>query len=280
MIYEKIKTSHGFSLIEVLISLVLFVALSISMMDVLNQTTRSEKQMEKLIQANRIIQNVTYAVKKDLQTMTYIPTTYIANLSYEHYFLNLRGQYQADYYEDYFPENNKPFIRNESFPKMGFTGDENSFYFTSPLSTDSRFSTVRVAYVIEPCPDQGRLQCLMRKTAPHSQTLSSERNSEFEKKQVLVENVKKFQVEYFNQGEWISEFKEPIRKGLIFPLPPPSALRLIIKMEKNNIDFYIPLHSTLLSNKITAPKTFVAIPDQTRPDSSANQSDSQTGEPQ
>ncbi len=248
------KSSKGFSLIEVLISLVLFTSLSLSMMNVFNQTIRSEKQIEKFIRSNRAIQNITSAIKKDLQTIIYILPSNILQRSYQHYKLSLQDSYEGDYMTDYFPENNKPFIRKSVYPKMGFEGDENSFYFTSPLSTDAAFSTVRVAYVIEPCPNEGTIRCLMRKTAPLDQKLSSEwNNSEFEKKQVLLKNVETFQIEYFNQEEWLSEFRIPIRRGLFFPLPLPSALRIVVKFEDQNMDFYVPFYSTLLSNKITSP---------------------------
>ena len=257
--YVKIKT-RGFSLIEVLISLVLFTSLSLSMMNVLNQVTRSEKQMEKLIRESRMVQNLTHAIKKDLQSIIYILPRDIPDLSYSHYFLHLKDTYQADYYENYFPIENQEFIRHPAIPapKVGFIGDEESFYFTSPFSTDSNFSTLQVGYVVEPCPNQGRTQCLIRKTTTMDQDLSFDWwNDKFEKRQVLIENIQNFQVQYFFKEEWKSEFKIPYSKGLVFPLPLPIALRVIIeRKEKDDIDFYVPFHSTLLSNKITRPKMF------------------------
>ena len=62
------KHSKGFSLVEILISLILFTALSLSMMNVFKQTTRAQDQMEKLIKKRRVLTNISYAVRKDLQT--------------------------------------------------------------------------------------------------------------------------------------------------------------------------------------------------------------------
>ena len=240
----------GFSLIEVLISLVIFTSLSLSMMNVFRQTTRSEQQVEKVIQSSRTIRNVTSAIKNDLQTIIYIPPYSIWQESYWHYQMHLKDKYESDYMEDYFPENNKLFFQEFIPPKMGFKGEKNIFYFTSPYSTDSSFSTVRVSYRIESCEKE--LLCLIRRTTPLKQNLSSEWDDEFEQ-QVLIKDIKEFQVEYFFEDEWKDDFEPPQREGLFFPLPLPLALRIQVKFQNHNMDFYVPFYSSLTSKEMLSP---------------------------
>ena len=245
--------TKGFSLIEVLISLVIFTSLSLSMMNVFRQTTRSERQIEKVIRSRRVVRNVTSAIKNDLQTIIYLPPYSIWQESYRHYQLYLNSQYESDYITDYFPEENKLFFQEFISPRMGFEGTESAFYFTSPFSTDPSFSTVRVTYLIDRCE---KVLCLIRKTTPLKQNLSEGWDLEFEE-QVLIKDIKTFKVEYFVNDEWSDEFKPRNRKGLFFPLPLPSALRIKVEFQNKNMDFYVPFYSFLTSRKIITPSTLM-----------------------
>ncbi len=256
-----LKRSKGFSLIEILISLVLFASLSLSMMNVLKQTTKAQNQIERLIKQNRILANTSYAIRKDLQNPLMIQTDspHQAYYAYWNYLRDPKwnnGKIESDFITDYL-EDDGYYKRNIIFPFTGFKGEKQSFYFTN---TRPRLKT---AYVLEDCP-ASNAQCLFRKTAPiDNRDLDEFPESETEKTS-LLEGVVQLEIQYLHakNKEWTHTFqmKHPAN-FYTFPLTFPLAVKMEIELENSEpFTLSIPIYPSLLSHKIHNPKRIADPP--------------------
>lgn len=248
------KNSKGFSLIEILISLILFTALSLSMMNVFKQTTRAQDQMEKLIKKNRIITNISYAIRKDLQTPMVVATdsSHQAYFTYWNYLRDPKrnnGKVESDYITDYLDDEGY-YSRNFMFPFAGFKGDEQSFYFTNA------HPRLKVGYVIENCPSSNS-SCLIRKTAPIDDRALDEFPDSETQSTVLLEEVNELTLQYLNarNKEWTNTFNIEYPANFYnFPLTFPLAVKMDIELENSDpLSLSIPIYPSILSHKIHSP---------------------------
>ena len=249
-----LKNSKGFSLIEILISLILFTALSLSMMNVFKQTTRAQDQMEKLIKKNRIATNISYAIRKDLQTPMMV-TANSSHQAYQTYWNYLRdpkrnnGNVESDYITNHLNDEGY-YDRNFIFPFAGFKGDEQSFYFTNA------HPRLKVGYVLENCPSSND-RCLIRKTAPiDDKTLDEFPESETQSTS-LVEGVSELNIQYLHarNQEWTGTFNIEYPTNFYnFPLTFPLAVKMDIELENSDpLSLSIPIYPSILSHKIHSP---------------------------
>lgn len=255
-----IKHSKGFSLVEILISLILFTALSLSMMNVFKQTTRAQDQMEKIIKKRRVLTNISYAVRKDLQTplMTAIDHSRIAYQVYWNYLRDPQwnnGQVESDYITNYLDDEGY-YDRNFIFPVAGFMGKEQSFYFTNAQPR------LKTAYLLEDCPPPSSSRCLFRKTAPIDDRALDDFPKEDSQSTSLLEGVLELNIQYLNarNKEWTRTFTmESPTNFYSFPLTFPLAVKMEVKLENSEpLSLSIPIYPSILSHKIHYPKKITA----------------------
>lgn len=251
-----LKNSKGFSLIEILISLVLFTSLSLSMMNILKQTSKAQDQMEKLIKKSRILTNISYAIRKDLQNplMVSSDSSYQAYQTYGHYLRDMKwnkGKVEIDYITDYLDDEGY-YDRSFFFPFSGFAGNTQSFYFTNahPL--------LKVSYALEDCPTASNSRCLIRKTAPVDNRSLDEFPESDTKSTSLLEGVTELKIQYLNarSKEWADTFKQELPNNFYsFPLTFPLAVKIDIQLENEEpLSLSIPIYPSILSHKIHSPK--------------------------
>ena len=247
------KHSKGFSLIEILISLILFTALSLSMMNVFKQTTRAQDQMEKLIKKSRRLANISYAIRKDLQTPLMAPAN-TSHQAYQIYWSYLRdatwnnGKVESNYITNYLDDEGY-YDRRFIFPFTGFLGKEKSFYFTNAQPR------LKTAYVLEDCPPPSSLQCLFRKTAPLDNKSLDEFPESDTKSTSLLEGVTALEIQYLKNKEWIPTFQSETPSNFYsFPLTFPLAVKINIELENaETLSLSIPIYPSILSHKIYLP---------------------------
>ena len=242
---KKITHSKGFSLIEVIISLAIFSVLAIYMMNAIKQTQRSEKQITQIIKKRRVLKNISYALRQDIQTLLSVSTN-IQYLSYKYYKLHTASEFQSDYLDS--RPDISDYIQNKiNFPTAGFVGEEQAFYLTSSLN-EKPFQ-LKTGYLLEDCPSGS---CLVRKTALQDNRDLSSFDPDSEEKQTLIEGVKLFSLSYFDGEDWKSEFTPPPLKGVYFPLPLPLAVKIKIEFQNSNepLSLSIPFYQALFSQKI------------------------------
>lgn len=246
----KLKINKGFTLIEILISLFLFSVLSIFMMNAVDQTTKSQEQIEKIIKKNRIVQNASYVIRKDLQ-MAY------STLNVKNWMRNRYKGYLEKYGSQHpINQNDEIYFEKYDFDETGLIGEENSFFFTSSSQNlDShRPPIVKIGYALESCPAKESEQCLLRKTSLLKGLTINSLDQESLNQTVLFKNVKSLKISYWNfrDKEWKTSFTPYILKGIYFPHPFPIALKF--DLEFNNIDrpisMIIPIHLSFLSQNI------------------------------
>jgi len=269
------NNSKGFSLIEILISLILFTALSLSMMNVLKQTTRAQNQMEKLIKKNRIRANISYAIRKDLQTPMMAPadSSYLAYQTYWNYLRDPNRnnkKMESDYITDYLNDEGY-YDRGFIFPSAGFIGSKQSFYFTSA------HPRLKVGYALENCPSSNS-RCLVRKTAPIDNKDIDEFPESDTRSTPLLEGVDELDIQYLNarNREWTDTFniERPIN-FYSFPLTFPLAVKMDITLENSDpLSLSIPIYPSILSHKIHIPTKVPEMPT-TRPQQSGQNQRSQ-----
>lgn len=260
-----LNNSKGFSLIEILISLVLFTALSLSMMNVLKQTTRAQDQMEKLIKKNRIRTNISYAIRKDLQTPMMVPTdsSYQAYQTFWHYLRDPNrnnGKVESDYITSHLNHEGY-YNRNFIFPVAGFIGNEQSFYFTNA------HPRLKVGYALENCPSSNS-RCLIRKTAPIDDKALDEFPESDTQSTPLLEGVDELDIQYLNarNREWTETFNiERPTNFYSFPLTFPLAVKMDITLENSDpLSLSIPIYPSILSHKIHTPTKVPKMPETTQ----------------
>lgn len=275
-----LKNSKGFSLIEILISLILFTALSLSMMNVFKQTTRAQDQMEKLIKKNRIITNISYAIRKDLQTPMVVAadSSHQAYLTYWNYLRDPKrnnGKVESDYITNHLEDGNY-YSRNFIFPFAGFKGDEQSFYFTNA------HPRLKVGYVIENCPSSNS-SCLIRKTVPIDDRALDEFPDSETQSTVLLEEVSELTLQYLNarNKEWTNTFNIEYPTNFYnFPLTFPLAVKMDIELENSDpLSLSIPIYPSILSHKIHSPTKIPELP-KTQSESSSDSNRRKPPKPQ
>lgn len=248
--------SKGFSLIEILISLILFTTLSLSMMNIFKQTTKAQDQMEKWIKKRRVVTNISYAIRKDLQTplMTSGDNSHTAYQVYWSYLRDPKwnnGKVESDYITDYLDDEGY-YDRNFIFPMAGFMGKEQSFYFTKA------HPRLKTAYLLDNCPPPSSSRCLFRKTAPVDDRALDEFPVEDTQSTALLEGVTQMDIQYLQarNKEWVSTFtSERPTNFYSFPLTFPLAVKMEIELENSEpLSLSIPIYPSILSHKIHQPK--------------------------
>ena len=249
------KHSRGFSLIEILISLILFTTLSLSMMNIFKQTTKAQDQMEKLIKKRRILTNISYAIRKDLQNPL-MTTTDNSYLAYHVYWSYLRdpqwnnGKVESDYITHYLDDEGY-YDKTSIFPVTGFTGREQNFYFTNAQSYS------KTAYILEDCPPPSADRCLFRKTAPIDDKNLDDFPEKDSQSTSLLEGVNELSIQYLNakNKEWTSTFQSEYPTNFYsFPLTFPLAIKMEIELENSEpLSLSIPIYPSILSHKIHSP---------------------------
>ena len=228
--------------------------LSLSMMNILKQTTRAQDQVEKLIKKNRILTNISYAIRKDLQTPLMVPTnsSHQAYQSYWHYLRDVKwnGKVESDYITDYLDDEGY-YDRSFIFPLAGFIGEEQSFYFTNA------HPRLKVSYALEDCPAPSNSRCLFRKTAPIDDRSLDEFPESDTQSTSLLEGVTQLEIQYLNakNKEWASTFKTEYPTNFYsFPLTFPLAVKMDIELENSEpLSLSIPIYPSILSHKIYYP---------------------------
>ncbi len=238
------------------------------MMNILKQTTRAQDQVERLIKKNRVLTNISYAIRKDLQTPLMVPTdsSYQAYQTYWNYLRDTKwnnGKMESDYITNYLDDGgyyNSSFI----FPFAGFVGEEQSFYFTNA------HPRLKVAYVLEDCPGPSNAQCLLRKTAPMDDRALDEFPESDTKSTSLLEGITQLEIQYLNakNKEWANTFKlEPPTNFYNFPLTFPLAVKMEIELENSEpLSLSIPIYPSILSHKIYNPQKVSDPPRQKKPE--------------
>ena len=246
----------GFTLIEVLISLVLFVSISLSLMNVINQTTRSQDQVEKWIKKNRIMKNVSSMIQKDIQNVIRVRNT--AHWTFDSYIGYLKENGHDDFFQNHLTSEDQIFLYSQPFPFTGLAGKAQELYMT--LSTNGT-NIVKTAYMLETCKNKKNpsieSQCLVRKTSSLLQNHElMELDPESIQVQNLIENIENFHLEYFDPDskEWIDVFlpPPPPQRRTYFPMALPLAIKMKIttSSDQNSLEMNIPIYQSILSDKI------------------------------
>ena len=249
-------SQKGFTLIEVLISLVLFVSISLSLMNVINQTIRAQDQVSQWIKKSRIMKNVSYMIQKDIQNV--IRTRNTAHWAFDSYIGYLKENGYDDFIQTYLSAEDQNFLYSQSFPFTGLAGKTQELYMT--LSTNGT-NIVKVAYMMEACKNKKELsiesQCLVRKTSSLLQNHElTDLDSDSTQVQNLIENIESFHLEYFDPDskEWTTEFlpPSPSQQTTYIPMTLPLAIKMKITKpsDQNSLEMNIPIYQSILSDKI------------------------------
>ena len=251
----------GFTLVEVLISLFLFVIISLSMMQAFNQTTRDQKQIDRIIKENRKLHNTFYAIRKDLQRAWGAPN--MSNWMYRAYKQHLDHFEESSYFTSELPDEDRIYFTEQHFEKTGFIGKEESFFFTN-LTTGVKENppVMKTAYTLEDCPlneDPSTLsKCLVRTTSFLLGGDIDDLHEESKNETKLLGNIQTMKVSYFHfqDNEWKNEFYPTLLKGMFFPHPFPPAVKIDFEFEQNGSrSLVIPIDVSLLSQRIFHEET-------------------------
>ena len=249
-------SKKGFTLIEVLISLVLFVFISLSLMNVINQTTRSQDQVNKWIKKNRVIKNVSYMIQKDIQNV--IRTRNTAHWAFDSYIGYLKENGYDNFLQTHLNAEDQTFLYSQPFPLTGLTGKAQELYLTLYKNgTD----IVKTVYMVETCKNKKKpsieSQCLVRKTSSLLQNHElMDIDPESTQVQNLIENIESLHLEYFDPDsrEWIDVFlpPSPPQRKIYFPIALPLAIKMKIttSSSQNSIEMNIPIYQSILSEKM------------------------------
>ena len=258
------RLKKGFSLIEVLISVFLFSVISISIMRVVDQTTKSQKKVENIIKKGRILNNISYLIVKDLQ-MSWAAIN-VKNWIRYNYKQGLTAKGEADYLSSVMDQEDLVYLERYDFNKSGLVGTEDSFFFTSASQNGhGQTPIIKIGYVVEACEADGKAsKCLMRKTSlVRGQELDSFHKESLKEIQIL-DHIKDIKISYWNSvnQEWTHTFAPFLLRGIFFPHPFPMAIKMNIEFDnaEDPIDLSIPIPLSFFSfqilneSKITAFK--------------------------
>lgn len=262
------NSKKAFTLIEVLISLALFASLSISLTQVINQTTRSQKQIENIVKKNRLIKNTSYLIQKDIKNS--LRTTNTFHWAYDSYARCLMNQFGSlDLLQDYMSSEDQSFFQSsQAFPLMQMEG-ESDFLFFAQVSPQGVLQ--KIEYILEDCvnEEEENVSCLVRKTSEIIDDI--DRTSEETLKTVpLVKNVDELIFSYydFETKDWKDRLevqtKNPfairtLEHSRYFPFSLPFAIKVELKIDDSDLRINIPIESAFLSEKIKMEDTFKPI---------------------
>ena len=250
---QCLKFKRGLTLIEILISLVLFVFISLSMTNIISQTSTAQIQFDRLIEKKRILSNVSQVIRKDLSnSYSWRGPQNFMRSAYREY---LAVNNMSDYISSYLPLQDRIYFEIlHTAPKTGLYGESDHFYLTSASSFENDGpSVLKIGYFLEDCPaEEASSRCLVRKSSfPAVEGGINSFNNDTLKTTPLLQNIKSFTVSYWNpkNEEWQESFTPPLATG--FGLPPlfPPALKLIIEFEELD---------SLLTLLITVPRAFLS----------------------
>lgn len=274
---KNLKLHRGFTLIEVMISLVLFVSISLSLMNVIDQTTQAQKNIERWIQKKRRLNNVSYILQKDIQTA--VQAVSVAYWAYDSYVGYSKERGTEDFLQNYLGSEDQNFLYSRPFPETGLLGNTDEMYLSGSSKEETR-SLFKISYTVEPCLDKKTnldVQCLLRKTSLMDDKELSELDPDHLQVFPLIKNVKKLQFQYFNSTdkEWKNSFSPPKpSESVYFPPSLPLAVRVTIEFEDSNknLEINIPVHQMLISQKIHTPDVYKpkALEQRSQPDSSGS----------
>ena len=250
----NIIPKKGFTLIEVLISLFLFVIISISMMDIIDQTTASQKKLDSIIQKNRRLENTIYVIRKDLQ-MAYSQTN-VKNWIRHRYKNHLESYGESSYFSEFLDAQDQAYFEEYIFERTGLMGEKEFVFFTSASSSiaEGGAPIAKIGYKLQDCPaekDAGQ-RCLLRQTSLiHNNTLN-ELDSDSLKETILLKNVENFEIQYWNQEakDWKSFARETSLKGMFFPHTFPMAVQILLKWQGQSFSMAFPVDLAFLSAEV------------------------------
>lgn len=255
------RFKKGFTLIEVLISVVIFAVLSVYLMNAVTDTTQFQRQMDRILKEERPLSDIPQIIRKDVNMIfSSIHTSlFIAGL-YKRY---LEGNY-PDYLENNIDAEDEPYLSLIEFPVLGFRGQKEKMIFSSSIKNSSETSSIsKVQYSLEDCPSQSKYEnkCLIRfySDLKVGQSLD-DLDSDSLKQTVLMGDISTLEFSYcaepvLNDCE-SHEFREENIQGMYFPYNLPYGVQVHIQKNKKDdpIHLFIPIYSTFLNRHILQPQ--------------------------
>ena len=239
----------GMTLLEVLISLVLFAVISISLMRMTDTTIQYRKKITKNIKNIKLSRNALQIIKKDIRNIFY---TQDMN-AFAHL---LTPQNEEGLFADFEKTMITPYLFNKIHISGGIIGKPNSLHIASfsnvRTQENAKFSDQNIIiYYLKPCKSREQSKenstCLWRKFSfIINQDMDNLKNyNEF----VLLEKVKKFQLSYYNisSNDWLQEWKTgPNERNFL-----PAAIHIKIEFENKRKqlvkrEIKLPLHHSLI----------------------------------
>ena len=297
--YFILKTinKNGITILELLFSLVLFTAISISLMRMTDKTIQYKKKVTNNMKAIKTSRNVVQIIKKDILNIFY--TQDINALNYRNFFsaesglsLTVTQRFNASKNEsdressnrqtqekvlkqnqqiydglmEFTETNVKPFIPNKVSFSGGIIGKEDSLHLVSLSYIQNQENEKKsdqniVIYYLKDCKsrenNKEQSTCLWRK-------FSTRTNQDLEDPKdysefVLLERVKKFELYYYNGAskEWLKEWKTGNNQRRVLP----AAIQVTIEYEnKRKKTVKSLIHSALHQQFILPVQTKTSPP--------------------
>jgi len=253
------------TLLEVIISIALFSVIAVSLMRMTNATIQYQKRMTAKITDIHYQRNSFQILQRDLRNIFFIEDI---NAKIQTLYVQREQQRNANTFGGV-RVSIDPFIRNNPYlhtvnPKYGgLKGTKNSLHIGSFSNTrtqpDEKASDQNIiSYYLKPCksrwnPTTEIKSCLWRKATRYPEkTLEDPENFE---EFVLLENIKEFQISYFNifTNQWVTSWStEPNEQNAL-----PSYIKINIKYQndkKQSIqqELNIPIYQQQIPLKVIA----------------------------
>lgn len=266
---RRMRQNKGFTLIEVIISIVIFSVISIALMDSVNQTTGFQKQVSRILKAKRVLTSVPQVIRKDIQM---ISNSVSINLVIKLLYMNYLNKYHPNYLKNNMDPTDLAYFKGNDLPLMGLIGDETEWILTSSSQSDpDRIPAVKIRYVLEDCPDSSsapdNTKCLMRYYSQiTSSSLLNELDPESTKQSVLLSGVTSIEFSYCLKDSELEEcessYQAPTPTGIHFPYNLPFAVKVNIQMNESTppINLFIPLYISILNDNILESKSYTLEP--------------------
>ena len=246
VLQQGVGNKKGMTLLETLISLILFAFIAIFLISTEKTTRKYQKKLSDRILSMKLKRNVFQIIRSDIQNMFY--TVDVNALAHSEYLKKEKGSLYrvqtADLEANLIEGELEDFERIEVNFYMhssvvvagGFEGKKDemrlsSFSYKHFYGNETRGDQNIVVYYLKPCKTvvtrQKKDSCLWRKFSSFSNQKGDNLKhfSEF----VLLEGVERFEISYYNlySHEWLSEWKtHPQDRNFL-----PSALHVKIESE-------------------------------------------------
>ena len=293
----KTINKKGITILELLFSLVLFTAISISLMRMTDKTIQYKKKVSNNMKEIKASRNVAQIIKKDILNIFY--TRDINAFNYRNFFSaesglsltftqrfdapknkndNENSDQQAE--ETIFKQNQqirdglmeftethvKSYIPNKVLLSGGIIGKNDSLHLVSLSYIQNQENEKKsdqniVIYYLKECKsrenNKEQSTCLWRKFSTHTNQNLEDPKDYSEF--VLLERVKKFELYYYNGAskEWLKEWKTGYNERSVLP----SAIQITIEYEnKRKKAFKSLIHSALHQQFILPVQTNTSSP--------------------